>query len=174
MRPVLLDMPMSSSMRQRDWMFSSVASGARPANSSFQRGRASPRTCSRSKARCIFTPRVRACAWRPRAHVRGIARRHHDRLHLLRPSASTAIASVSAESIPPDSPMTTPGKPCLLHVVAHAEHERVVDARLIAKLGHDRARPRRAAPSLPRANSAHVQCLPRRRARASRARPAHP
>ena len=26
---------MSSSMRQRDWMFSSVASGGRPANSSF-------------------------------------------------------------------------------------------------------------------------------------------
>ena len=26
---------MSSSMRQRDWMFSSVASGARPANSSW-------------------------------------------------------------------------------------------------------------------------------------------
>ena len=27
---------MSSSMRQRDWMFSSVASGARPANSSLR------------------------------------------------------------------------------------------------------------------------------------------
>ena len=33
MAPVLLEMPISSTPRQRDWMFSSVMSGWRPANS---------------------------------------------------------------------------------------------------------------------------------------------
>ena len=43
------------------------------------------------------------------------------------PSASTAIAATSAESIPPDSPISDVGEAVLAHVVARAEHERLVD-----------------------------------------------
>ena len=43
------------------------------------------------------------------------------------PSASTAIAATSDESMPPESPMTHVGEAVLAHVVAGAEHERLVD-----------------------------------------------
>ena len=42
------------------------------------------------------------------------------------PRASTATAAVSAESMPPESPSTTPRKSVLAHVVAQPEHHRAV------------------------------------------------
>ena len=42
------------------------------------------------------------------------------------PSASTAIASARAESIPPDTATVAVVNPVLLHVVAKRHHERVV------------------------------------------------
>ena len=44
------------------------------------------------------------------------------------PSASTATAALMAESMPPDKPSTTPGKAVLLHIVAQAQHHRLIDA----------------------------------------------
>ena len=38
MRPVLLEMPISSTPRQRDWMFSSAVSGGRPGELVLERG----------------------------------------------------------------------------------------------------------------------------------------
>ena len=43
------------------------------------------------------------------------------------PSASTATAAVSAESMPPDMPKHDARKAVLAHVVAQAEHHRAVD-----------------------------------------------
>ena len=63
MRPVLFEMPMSSSMRQRDWMFSSVASGCVPANSSFSVASVASNMPS-MESTLYFTPSARACSSR--------------------------------------------------------------------------------------------------------------
>ena len=60
---------MSSSMRQRDWMFSSVASGGRPANSSLSVASVASNMLSIDST-LYFTPSSRAC---PAASSRLIA-----------------------------------------------------------------------------------------------------
>ena len=53
------------------------------------------------------------------------------------PSASTAIAATSAESMPPDKPSTTPGKPFFVDVVVEAEDAGVIGgSRTLGELGN--------------------------------------
>ncbi len=59
--PVLLEIPMSSSIRQRDWMFSSLVSGGRPANSFFSVASVASNMLSMERV-LYFTPRMRACS----------------------------------------------------------------------------------------------------------------
>ena len=47
------------------------------------------------------------------------------------PSASTAIAATTAESMPPERPSTTDGKPFLSDVVAQAQHQRLPHLGLV-------------------------------------------
>ena len=69
--------------------------------------------------------------------LRGEARGHRNRVHAFAPSASAAIAAVSAESIPPEIPSTTSPKP-FFDVVAEPEPEReahLVELRLERRHG---------------------------------------
>ena len=80
------------------------------------------------------------------------------------PSASTAMAATSDESMPPDRPMTTSVKPFLTHVVARAEHERLVD---LAHGREQRLDPGRARACSPRWASLTAHLGQRGRARAA-------
>ena len=53
------------------------------------------------------------------------------------PRASAAMTAVSAESMPPDSPITTCVKPVLSHVVPQTQLDRPVDLLLGAQQGTD-------------------------------------
>ena len=104
---------MSSVPRMRAWMFSSVVSGFVPLNSSLS----APRNDSNMGSigmKLYFTPS--AVAWK-RASSRLIAAVYCDGIMTAStrdaPMASTARHSVSAESIPPDRPITAPAKPFL-------------------------------------------------------------
>ncbi len=70
--------------------------------------------------------------------------------------ASAAIVAVRAESMPPDRPQDDRAEVVLLHVVAHAEHERAVDLGGVVEPLGDR---RRAAGSKATGSSDRISAL---------------
>ena len=113
-QPNLLESAIKSVPRMRAWMFSSATSSASPLN-----GLASPRlkaaTIGVIGSAMNSIPRFLASR---RASARVPADEYGEGMvtpvTFSWPSASTAMAATSAESMPPESPMTTCLKPFLV------------------------------------------------------------
>ena len=101
-----------------------------------------------------------------RVPARGERRRHGHAGHVRRRRARrTAMAATSAESMPPDRPITTWREAVLGDVVARAEHERAVD--LLHGLEQPRPRATGSCGLLARRAAAAARCARRRRARSA-------
>ena len=90
------------------------------------------------------------------------------------PIASTAIDATSDESMPPERPMSTSTEAVLAHVVARAEHERLVDLAHRLQLGLDARRARRVRRSGPRSPAPRGASARSARPRGSRSRRRNP
>jgi len=112
--PYLFESAMRSTPRTRDWRFSSVRSGARPAKA----GASIPMNAEKAGSIGIVRtsmPEVGAsCSGVGDRAGRGVARRHHHPVDALGPRASLATTATNDESTPPDSPMTSREKPFLV------------------------------------------------------------
>ena len=154
MRPVLLDNPMSSSMRQRDCMFSSAASDRPAGELVLERRERRLEHALDGQHAVVHAERLRLLLRIIDAHLRGVARGHHHRLHALRPEGIDGDRQRQRRVHPARQPHHHPREAVLAHVVAHARAP-ARHRRSPRRKAPRRSRPARGtrAPSPARANS---------------------
>ena len=114
MPPNLLEIAIRMVPRTRLWMFSSVMSGLRPVKHPGERLAETLHRVGDGHDVVAHAQRLGARGRIRQALVGGIAVGQHHAVHALRPQRVDGHAPRhSAESMPPDRPSTTPGKPFL-------------------------------------------------------------